>query len=206
MSHRGSLGKKQRVFIHYVPTAKPTTGEIKEVLEMRIYNFSCHLITYEFDVRVDLFCDRSTRFDRAAWSDGELSQADWVIFVCSRSSYELYQLSNNSVTFNTTSVDREMLNNINVLKKIIYNRLSIESSRVIPVFLLEKDYNIAFVPLSLRDSNNVLCIFEDAPFDYDNLNGHFERLVCRMAGISRVAISNAGQNKGYVKLALKSML
>ena len=200
LSSRGLLGRMQKVFIHYVPTVKPIAGEIEGKLEKRIYNFSLHLITYGFDLRVDLFCDRSTRFDRAAWSDSELSQADWVIFVCSRSSYELYQLSNNPATFNTASVDREMLNNINVLRKIIYNQLSIDTSRVIPVILLEEDYNNAFVPPSLRDSNNVLCIFEDTPFDYDNMGGNCERIICQMAGINRVTINTSGQSRGYVKL------
>ena len=201
LSNRGSLGRMQKVFIHYVPTVKPITGEIEGKLEKRIYNFSLNLITYGFDVRVDLFCDKSTRFDRAAWSDGELSQADWVIFVCSRSSYELYQLSNNPATFNTASVDRKRLNNINVLRKIIYNQLSIDTSRVIPVILLEEDYNIAFVPPSIRDSNNIFCIFEDTPFDYDNMGGNLERIICQMAGINRVTINTSGQRRGYVKLA-----
>jgi len=204
LCNQGSLGRMQRVFIHYVPTRKSTIGEIQGKLEKRIYNFSCHLITYEFDVRVDLFCDQSTRFDRAAWSDCELSQADWVIFVCSRSSYELLQLSNSSEylsVFNTSCVSKEIKNIIKVLRKILYNRLSIESSsRVIPVILLEDDNNVDFVPPSLRDLNNILCIFEDAPFDYDKLDGHFERLICRMAGINRVTINNFGQNRGYVTL------
>jgi len=204
LCNRGSLGRMQKVFIHYVPTMKSTTGEIKGKLEKRIYNFSCHLITYNFDVRLDLFCDQSASFDRASWSDRELSQAEWVIFVCSRSSYELLQLSNSSEyssTLNTCAVNRETRNIIGVLRKILYNRLSIESpTRIIPVILLEEDNNIAFVPPSLRDPQNILCIFEDAPFDYDNLDGHFEKLICRMAGINRITINNSGQNKGYVKL------
>ena len=192
----------QKVCIFYVPTERTTTSEIKGVLEKRIYNFSCHLITYGFDVRVDLFCDQSTRFDRAAWSDHELSQADWIIFVCSRSSYELLQLSNSSeYSLNTSCVDREMRNIVGVLRKIIYNRLSINSStRVIPVILLEEDNHIAFVPPSLQDPNNILCIFEDTPFDYNNLGGSLERLICQMAGINRVAINTSKQHREYVKL------
>ena len=206
---RGSLGRMLKVFIYYVSTVKCTTGEIKGKLEKRIYNFSSHLITYGFDVRVDLFCDQSRSFDRAAWSDHELSQANWVIFVCSRSSYELLQLSNSSeqsVAY-TSCLDREMLNNITVLRKILYNRLSVDiSTRVIPVILLEEDNNIAFVPPSLQDPHNILCIFEDTPFDYEKLDGHFERLICRMAGINRIAINNSGQNRGYIKLPSKCML
>ena len=209
LRERGSLGRVQKVFIYYVATVKSMANEIKGKLEKRIYNFSSHLITYGFDVRVDLFCDQSNRFDRAAWSDHELSQADWVIFVCSRSSYELLQLSNSSEhsAAYTSCLDREMLNNITVLRKILYNRFSIDiSTRVIPVILLEEDNNIAFVPPSLQDPHNILCIFEDTPFDYEKLDGHFERLICRMADINRVAINNSGQNRGYIKLPSKCML
>ncbi|XP_065895457.1 uncharacterized protein [Dysidea avara] len=206
LHNRGSIGRMQKVFIYYVLTVKSMAGEIKGKLEKRIYNFSCHLITYGFDVRVDLFCDQSRSFDRAAWSDRELSQADWVIFVCSRSSYELLQISNSSEhsAAYTSCLDREMLNNITVLRKILYNRFSIDiSTRVIPVILLEEDNNIAFVPPSLQDRHNILCIFEDTPFDYEKLDGHFERLICRMTSINRVAINNSGQNRGYIKLPSK---
>ena len=208
LRERGLLGKMLKVFIYYVSAVKSTTGEIKGKLEKRIYNFSCHLITYGFDVRVDLFCDQSRSFDRAAWSDRELSQADWVIYVCSRSSYKLLQLSNSSehsVAY-TSCLDRETLNNITVLRKILYNQFSIDiSTRVIPVILLEEDNNIAFVPPSLQDRHNILCIFEDTPFDYEKLDGPFERLICRMADINRVAINNSGQNRGYIKLPSKCM-
>jgi len=202
LQDRGSLGKMQRVFIYYTPTENYTTVEIKGKLEMRIYNFSSHLITYGFDVRVDLLSDRSTRFDRTAWSDHELSQADWIIFVCSRSSYELLQFSDSSdYCLNTPHADKRLFKNVDVLRKILYNRLSIDiSTKVIPVILLEEDNNIGFVPPSLRDPNNILCIFEDTPFDYDNLDGNFERLICRMTGINRVAINTSGQNRGYIKL------
>jgi len=202
--NRGLLGKMQKLFIYYVPTVEYTTGEIKGELEKRIYNLARRLIIHGFDVRVDLFCDQSTRLDRAAWSDHELSQADWVIFVCSRSSYEQLQLSNSSEYLSTLSAsgaNREMRNIIDVLRKILYNRLSIESSTgVIPVILLEEDNNMVFVPPSLRDPNNILCIFDDAPFDYENLDGHFERLICRMSGINRATINNFGQNRRFIKL------
>ena len=201
LSNRGSLGQRQRVFIHYVPT---TSGEYMVELEKRIYDFSSHLITYGFDVRVDLLCDQSTRFDRAAWSDRELSQAHWVIFVCSRSSYELFNLSYSSEYSPTCYIDQETKNNISLLRRTLYNHLSNDATnKVIPVILLQGDSDIAYVPPMLRDSNNILCIFEDTPFDYDNQGGHLERLICRMAGINRVEINASGSRKVLVELPSK---
>jgi len=201
LRNRGSFGRRQRVFIHYVPTSQYTCGEYMGELEKRIYDFSLHLITYGFDVRVDLLCDRSTRFDRSAWSDHELSQADWVIFVCSRSSYELFNFSFSS---DASYIDQETRNNISLLRRTLYNRLSNDATnKVIPVILLPEDNETSYVPPTLRDLSNILRIFEDTPFDYDNQGGHFERLLCRMAGINRSEINSSGIKEGFVELLSK---
>jgi len=176
-------------------------------LEKRIYDFSLHLITYGFDVRVDLLCDRSTSFDKITWSDRELSQADWVIFVCSRSSYELFNFSYSSEyssAYNASYIDQETRNNISLLRRTLYNQLSNDATnKVISVILLPEDNDIAYVPPTLQDTNNVLCIFEDTPFDYDNQDGHLERLLCRMAGINRAEINASQVKEGFVKLPSK---
>ena len=63
--------------------------ESKGKLESRFYTFARYLITYGFDVRVDLFASSTVGFDSASWTDREMSQADWIIFVNSQSSYQL---------------------------------------------------------------------------------------------------------------------
>ena len=80
----GSLGQRLKVFICYAlsVSSKETRGK----LESRIYTFARHLITYGFDVRVDLFASFTVGFDWASWTDREMSQADWIIFVNSKSS------------------------------------------------------------------------------------------------------------------------
>ena len=60
--------------------SKDTKGR----LEGHIYRFARHLITYGFDVQVDLFAS----FTVGSWTYREMSQADWI-FVNSKSSYEL---------------------------------------------------------------------------------------------------------------------
>ena len=83
----GCLGQWMKVFICYSPSfsSKETRGK----LESCIYTFARHLITYGFDIRVDLFASSTVGFDWASWTDREMSQADWIIFVNSKSSYEL---------------------------------------------------------------------------------------------------------------------
>ena len=83
----GSLGQRLKVFICYAPSV--SSKETRGKLESRIYTFARHLITYGFDVRVDLFASFTVGFDWASWTDREMSQADWIIFVNSKSSYEL---------------------------------------------------------------------------------------------------------------------
>jgi len=203
LGNRGSLGQRQKVFIHYVPTSYESS-ECMGKLEKRIYNFSSHLITYGFDVRVDLFCDKSTSFDRLAWSDHELSQANWVIFVCSKSSYELLNSSEYSPTYNTCRRDQEARSNFTLLRRTLYNQVSNNANiNVIPVILLQEDNDIAYVPPTLQDQGNIYYILEDTPFDYENLGGHFERLICRMAGINRAEINAFGSKKGLVVLPSK---
>ena len=53
VNNLGSLGQWLKVFICYVPSIHSKRSEGK--LESHIYTFARHLITYGFDVRVDLF-------------------------------------------------------------------------------------------------------------------------------------------------------
>jgi len=193
----GSLGQGQRVFIHYVPTLSCASDNHHNMgtLEMRIYKFSKHLVTYGFDVRVDLFCDKSSRFDRAAWNDHELSQVDWVIFVCSRSSYELFVSSN---YYKPCFKDQE-IRPITALHEIaLYNQITDNvNSKVIPVILLQEDNNAAYIPPALKDPTNIHRIFEDGS---ENLSGDFERLVHRMAGTNKIEISAPGPRETLAEL------
>ena len=78
----GCLGK---AIICYVPSV--SSKEAKGKLESHIYTFARHLITYGFDVRVDLFASSTVEFDWTSWTGCEMSQADWIIFVNLKSSY-----------------------------------------------------------------------------------------------------------------------
>jgi len=201
LHNRGSLGKKSTVFIYYfAKTINYTTESYVIRLKSRVYHFACHLITYGFDVKADVLVESSQEIDMVSWANYEISQADWIIFVCSQSSYELYCLLNGSS--NTSSyLDNQLGKSVELYQKIIYNRLSIDTTnKVIPVILLEEDDNILFVPPTLQDPNNILRIFEDTPFDYDNLSGHLERLISQMAGFNRPANDMAGQKRKFVEL------
>ncbi|XP_065892154.1 uncharacterized protein [Dysidea avara] len=193
-----SLGQRKKVFIYYISMANSFNERYNEMLKIRVRNFAHHLITYGFDVKVDLFADISPGFDLIHWTEYELSQADWIIYVCSRSSYDMFSLLNGT---NGMHFDEDIQRKMVLSQKILYNCLSNNNSmNVAPVILLVEDNNIDYVPPSLQDKNNILHIYEDAPFDYTNLSGHFERLVCRMAGINRQTINMSRQIRGFVEL------
>ena len=195
----GSLGSGKRVLIWH----GLLTNMMNSPRRDRIYNFACHLMTYGFIVKMDMFVSHANEIDWASWTDHEVSQADWIICVCSQSSYILFQSVND--------LDKEIqllsleAKNARFYSRMLYNRILTDVQlKVIPVVLLREDDDLAFIPPTLRDPKNILHIYEDTPFCTENLNGNFERLVCRMAGIDRIAL-NATEYKhqGYVKLPSK---
>ena len=208
----GSLGQRLKIFICYAPSV--SSKETRGKLESRIYTFARHLITYGFDVRVDLFASFTVGFDWASWTDHEMSQADWIIFVNSKSSYELLchpsrprdvdvTVPHVSNSLDTASVN-EATKKIRFSGRALYNRLYHDTTlKIIPVILLEEDNRIEYILPILRDVNSVLHIYEDVPFEYDKLEGHFERLICRMAGINRMAINSRGVEQKFIKLQSK---
>ena len=198
----GSLGRGKRVLIWHGLLTN-LTGSEKSPRRDRIYNFACHLMTYGFIVKIDMFVSHANETDWASWTDHEVSQADWIICVCSQSSYILFQ--------NVNDLDKEIqllsleAKNARFYSRMLYNQiLNDVQLKVIPVVLLKEDDNLTFIPPTLRDPKNILHIYEDTLFCTENLNGNFERLVCRMAGINRIAL-NATEYKhqGYVKLPSK---
>ena len=207
----GSLGQRLKIFICYAPSV--SSKETKGKLESCIYSFARHLITYGFDVRVDMFASFTVGFDWASWTDREMSQADWIIFVNSKSSYELLYHPNSpkdvevTVPHVSNSFDRvvsEATKKIKFSGRALYNRLYHDTTlKIIPVVLQEEDNKIEYILPILRDVNSVLHIYEDTPFDYDRLEGHFERLVCRMAGINRMDINSRGVKQEFIKLPSK---
>ena len=206
----GSLGQLLKVFICYAPSVdKETRGK----LESRIYTFARHLITYGFDVRVDLFASATVGFDWAPWTDCEMSQADWIIFVNSQSSYKLLCHPSGPKEVDVTAPHlincfdtavNEATKKIRFSGRALYNRLYHDTTlKIIPVILLEEDNRIEYILPILRDTNSVLHIYEDVPFEYDKREGHFERLICRMAGINRMAINSKGVEQKFIKLQSK---
>ena len=86
----------------------------------------------------------------------------------------------------------------------MYNRLYHDSTlKIIPVILLEEDNKNEYILPILRDLNSVLHIYEDVSFDYDKPEGHFERLVCRTAGINIMAINTTDVKQKLIKLPSK---
>lgn len=144
-----------------------------------------------------------------------MSQADWIIFVNSQSSYELlYHPSGpkevdisaphvtKSNSFDTAM--NEATKKIRFSGRSLYSRIYHDKMlKIIPVILREEDNKSEYILPILRDTNSVLHVYEDVPFDYDKLEGHFERLICRMAGINRVAINNTGVGHNFIKLPSK---
>jgi len=198
IDHRlGSIGQRKKVFIWFVPDNKQCTG----MLETRILSFSRHLITYGFDVRVDLFINHVNEADWASWTDNEMLQADWIICVCSQSLCEMFHNA-------TGPPEIQSLNSkATYLKKALYIRLLNDTAfKVIPVILQHEDDNIFFVPPILRDSKNILRIFDDTPFNVRKMDGDLERLICRMAGIDRMNLRGTESNhqpQGFIKLPSK---
>ena len=202
-SNLGKLGQRKKVFIWFVPSKhirdnKTNTG----ILETRIYLFSRHLTTYGFDVKVDLTTsvNHTSEADWASWTDHEMSQAEWVICVCSQS---LYAMFNNAT-------DPSEIHSLNTRAtfshRTLYNRLLNDATlKVIPVILLQEDNNLSFVPPTLRDPKNILHIFEDTPFNIQKIDGDLERLICRMAGINRMKLRVAENDhqQGFFKFSSK---
>ena len=147
-----------------------------------------------------MFVDHTTEVDWALWTDYQMSQADWVIYVCSHSLHAMFHSTSGSDQGIATKHTR-------FSTRILYNRLFNDAKlKVIPVVLLRGDDNLEFVPPTLRDSKNIFHIYEDIPFCVENMDGDFERLVCRMTGIDRIAIglnTARHKNQGYVKLQSK---
>ena len=204
----GCLGQRMKVFICYAPSV--STKETKGKLESRIYSFARHLITYGFDVQVDLFESFVVDFDWASWTDHEMSQADWIIFVNSKSLYELLCHPSGPKEVEVTAPHLSNSFNTGATKKVqfsgrlLYNRLYHDATqKIIPVILQKEDNKTEYILPILRDVNSVLHIYEDTPFDYDKLEGHFERLVCRMAGINRMDINSRGMKQEFIKLPSK---
>lgn len=198
----GSLGRGKRVLICYALSAN-ITGSGDSVKRDRIYSFSRHLITYGFNVRIDMFVNFTTNEEWASWIDHEMSQADWIICVCSQSFCTLLHNDNGvEKEFQSLSL---VAKNTRFYSRLLYNRvLSDTNLKVIPVVLSKEDDDLTFVPATLRDPKNIFHIYEDTPFCVENMIGDFERLVCRMAGIDRIAWSTAKyKHQGFVKLPSK---
>ena len=204
----GCLGQRLKVFICYAPTVG--SKETKGKLESRIYTFARHLITYGFDVRVDLFASFTVGFNWASWTIREMSQADWVIFVNSKSSYELlYHPSgpkdvevtvpqvSNSLDTAVSEATKKIKFSGTSLHYLLYNDTILKT---IPVILQQEDNKKKYILPTLRNVNSILRIYEDIPFDYDRLEGHFERLVCHMAGINWMDINSKGVKQEFIKL------
>ena len=194
----GKLGQRKKIYIWYIGNNKANTG----VLENRIYMFSRHLTTYGFDVKVDLLTtvNHASEADWACWTNHEMSQAEWVICVCSQSLYDMFNNATNPSEIHSLNT-RATLS-----QRTLYNRLLNDATlRVIPVILLREDDNLLFVPPTLRDPKNILRIFENTPFNVKKIDGDLERLICWMAGINRMKLRVAENNphQGYVKLSSK---
>ena len=199
----GSLGQRKKVFIWFVSSKNIVDNTTRPgMLETRVFLFSRHLITYGFEVRTNLSAgvNRTSKADWASSTDHEMSQAEWIICVCSQSLYEMFQNASNPMEIHSLSTDASFLN------RTLYNRLLNDSTlKIIPVILQEGDNNLLFVPPALRDPKNILRVYEETPFDVKKLDGDFERLICRMAGIDRMVLRFAedDNHQGFVKLPSK---
>ena len=195
----GSFGQRKKIFIWYIPSTHITDYKTHAgVLEARINSFSRHLTTYGFDVKVDLSStvNHTSEADWASWTDHEMSQADWIICVCSQSLYAMFHNASDPMEIHSLNTKATFLN------KSLYNQLLNDTrAKVIPVILQQEDDNLFFVPPTLRDPKNILRIFEDTPFNVHKIDGDLEHLICRMAGIDRMALRVAEKaHQRFVKL------
>ena len=199
----GKLGQRKKIFIWFVPSKHAAHAG---ALEARIFLFSRHLVAYGFDVLDNLATTMShaSEDDRASRTDYEMSHADWIICVCSQSLYAMFNNATDPSEIHSLNTKATFSN------RTLYNRLLNDTAlKVIPVILLHEDDDLLFVPPTLRDPKNIMRIFEDTPFNIYKLDGDLERLICRMAGINRMAIRLAdndhhnGHRNGFVKLPSK---
>ena len=199
----GKLGQRKKVFIWFVPSRHIGDSiTASGALETRIFLFSRHLTTYGFDVKVDLSItvNHTSDADWASWTNREMSQADWIICVCSQSLYTMF--NNATDPSEIHSLNTKATFSYRIVHNIVLNGTT---SKVIPVILQQEDDNLLFVPPTLRDPKNILRIFEDSPFNVKKIDGDLERLICHMAGINRMKLRVAENNhhQGFVKLSSK---
>ena len=193
----GTLGQRKEVFIWSVPL-RSTVHNITHpgMLETRILLFSHYLKTYGFEI-LPSGVKHTCEADWTYWTDHEMSRAEWIICVCSQSLYDMFHNASDPIEIHSLNTKASVMN------RTLYNRLLNDPAlKVIPVILQEDDNNLLFVPPTLRDPKNILRIYKDTPFNVKNLDGDFERLVCRMAGINRMALRFAEENHhGFVMLS-----
>ena len=121
--------------------------------------------------------------------------------VCSQSLYDMFYNASDPIEIHSLSTRASFLN------KTLYNRLLNDPAlKVNPVILQEDDNNLIFVLPTLRDPKNILHIYEETPFNVRNLDDDFEHLICRMAGINRMALRFAenNQHQGFVNITIKN--
>ena len=202
-SNLRTLGQKIKIYIWFAPSEATVFNPTHPgMLETRVLLFSHHLMTYGFEVKTNLSAaiNNTSKDDCASLPDHEMSQAEWITCVCSKSLYDMFHNASDPTEIYCLNTKASVLN------KTLYSRLLNDCAlKVIPVILQEKDNNLDFVPPTLRDQKEVLRIFEETPFNIKNLDGDFERLVCHMTGINREALRFAEDNhhQGFVKLPSK---
>ena len=195
--HLSQLGEGVSIFICYAPDPEspyldPRTreGEIRKT-ERSISILTADLEQHGFHVISDLHLGDVEPRDWLRWYINRIRLCDHIILVCSPAFNELFSRE----TLKKDVLD-ERSKMLRAYSRAIYNEITQDAattgntSKLIPVILDQAWEGGDSVPSLFRGGTvyNLSGATYPRKFVYINTNGHFERLVCRMAGINRVEL------------------
>ena len=192
------LGEGVSVFICYAPDSEspynntqerqPHIQENERLVSLLAHDLACH----GFQVVTDLHVRDDQPRSWVRWYINRIRLCNYVILVCSPAFNELFTRET------LQSVPKDLrAQHIRMYSDVIYDEYAKDvirgsnRSKFIPV-MLDRAYTYRrdeCVP-SLLGGGSVYDLFETIPrqFVYSERDRHFEKLVCRMAGINRAEI------------------
>ena len=196
-SHLPELGEGVSVFICYAPDPEsPYLDPQRRVVEIRhnerlITILTADLERHGFHVVSDLHLGDTEPRNWLRWYISRIHLCNFIILVCSPAFNELFSQE----TLRRDVVDQRA-RMFRTYSHAIYDEIAQDvtrgnnTSKFIPVILDRAWEGRDSVPSLFRGGfvYNLSGASEPRGFVYDNKNGGFERLVCRMAGINRVEL------------------
>lgn len=195
-SHLPELGEGVSVFICYAPDPEspylnPQRRRAEICRNERLITFlTVDLERHGFHVVSDLHLGDTEPRNWLRWYISRIHLCNFIVLVCSPAFKELFSQE----TLRRDVVDQRALM-FRAYSHAIYDEITQDlqgnnTSKFIPVILDRAWEARDNVPSLFRSGfvYNLSGASEPRRFVYDNKNGEFERLVCRMAGINRVEL------------------